>query len=100
MGTGTEMICIRCGWCCINLCTVIVDNPELGPIEGNLVANNGDGGRTSCKHLEKDKDGRYYCKIHNMPWYGETPCAKHTLVGKDDMPCRMGVYQLAGKEKK
>lgn len=94
------MICIRCGYCCINLCVVIVDNPELGIVEGNLIVNNEDGGKAPCKHLEKGKDGRYSCKIHGRPWYKDTPCAKHTLVGRDDMPCRMGVYQLAKEGRK
>jgi len=56
------MICLRCGYCCKKLFVVIIDDPEKGIIEGNLIANIGDG---PCKHLVGDAPGNYSCAIHD-----------------------------------
>ncbi len=84
------MDCLRCGYCCIESAIIIVDNPELGPIEGNLVIKK-DG---ACKHLVGDKPGEYACAIHDYTWYTETPCFAHGQIERGNTDCRMGVYIL------
>jgi len=95
------MQCLRCGWCCCNLAVVIVDDPAKGIPEGisedNLIVHEGKG--VPCKHLKQLPDGTHECKIHNEPWYEETPCARHTQIERKDSPCRMGVYVLSGGTK-
>jgi len=87
------MKCLHCGYCCKYLSVVIVDNPELGIREDNLITHLGNG--IPCKHLAVDKEYKYYCKIHHYEWYKETPCSKHVQIesSKDDL-CRMGVFIL------
>ena len=84
------MKCLRCGWCCKNLCVIVVNDPNKGIQEGNLITHEGNG--KSCPHL-KGTAGKYECAIHNEPWYEETPCAQYTQIGKEGEPCRMGLYQ-------
>ena len=84
------MICLRCAWCCCNLAVVIVADPTKGISEDNLTFHEGKG--KPCKHLKKLKDGTYECKIHNEPWYEETPCARHTQIEQTNSPCRTGVF--------
>jgi len=87
------MICLRCGYCCKFLSVVIVDNPEKGPSEDNLIIHEGNG--KPCKHLRGDKVGEYACAIHDKPWYKQTPCFAHGQIERSsDTPCRMGVYLL------
>lgn len=82
------MNCLRCGYCCIKSAVVIVDNPELGPIEGNIVLKEDD----TCKHLVGDKAGEYACSIHDYPWYKDTPCYAHGQIEHKPSDCRMGVF--------
>jgi hypothetical protein len=86
------VICLRCGYCCINTAAVIVDNPDLGPIEGNLISR-GDAGEP-CKHLLGDIVGEYECSIHEELWYKETPCFSHGQIERENSPCRMGTFLL------
>ena len=72
------MICLRCGYCCINYMVVIVDNPEIGIKEDNLISHEGNG--MPCKHLVGSKKGFLKCNIHHYSWFKETPCAKHTQI--------------------
>lgn len=81
------MICLRCGYCCIEYVVGIVNNPELGISEDNILPKTS-GER--CKHLIGPAPGEYSCAIHNYEWYEETPCAEFTQVGKPDSPCRRG----------
>lgn len=87
------MRCLRCGYCCRNHAVIIVDGPEKGIQEDNLVFQPGNG--VTCKHLRGDKPGEYACAVHNEPWYKETPCFSHGQIerSKDD-PCRMGEFVL------
>jgi hypothetical protein len=92
------MICLRCGYCCINYAVIIVDNPNKGVVENNLILH--DGNKTPCRHLQGDKPGEYSCLIHNNPWYKETPCAAHGQIeSSPDTPCRMGQYILNLQQK-
>ena len=85
------MKCLRCGYCCKNYCVAIVDDPNKGIHEDNIVIHEGNG---PCKHLCGNKPGDHSCAIHDEPWYRETPCARHSQIENRDSPCRMGVYVL------
>ena len=90
------MKCLRCGHCCINYDVIIVKDPSLGPIMGNL-EHKPSGKR--CPHLRGDIPGEFSCKIHDEPWYQETPCAQFSQIESSiDDPCRMGEYLLQRKE--
>ena len=87
------MICLRCGYCCKHLWVIVVDDPEKGITEDNLIEHRGGG--IPCKHLRGNKPGEYTCIIHNKKWYKETPCYRHGQIEPSpDTPCRMGVYIL------
>ena len=86
------MICLRCGYCCRSYCVVIVDDPDKGIQEGNLIVWNPeqDG---PCKHLKGDKPGEYSCEIHTKPWYKETPCFEYGQIETNsNCECRLGRY--------
>lgn len=86
------MKCLRCGYCCHKYSVVIIDDPEKGITEDNMIVHIGDG---PCKHLEGNKPGEYSCKIHNKEWYKETPCFNHGQIEEsptDD--CRLGRHIL------
>jgi len=85
------MICLRSGYCCIQLEVIIVDNPELGLTYENLkTKHTGD----KCQHLIGNEAGHYSCAIHNYPWYKETPCYQYTQVEHKNSNCRMGEFIL------
>jgi len=87
------MICLRCGYCCTTSCVVIVVDPELGIVEGNLKAIN--LLEEPCPHLRGSKPGEYSCAIHDRPWYSQTPCFSHGQIeASPDAPCRMGEHVL------
>jgi len=75
---------------------VIVVDPELGPIEGNLL---GLDGSERCPHLRGDAPP-FSCAIHDYEWFPDTPCGRHGQIEKSpDDPCRMGDYQLKRRAK-
>lgn len=87
------MICLHCGYCCKHLTVAIVDDPEKGLSESNIVLHLGTG--EPCQHLIGDTIGNYTCGIHDYPWYSETPCYAYTQIElNEDTECRMGKYQL------
>lgn len=91
------MKCLRCGYCCMNCCVVIVDDPEKGVRNGNLKLHNGRG--QPCPHLKGDKPGEYSCGVHDRKWYKKTPCFSHGQIEQSpDDECRMGAYLLKGKK--
>ncbi|RKX21666.1 MAG: hypothetical protein DRP45_12045 [Candidatus Zixiibacteriota bacterium] len=72
---------------------VIVVDPDLGPVEGNLKAI--DTRKEPCPHLRGSKPGKFFCAIHDKPWYKETPCFQHTQIERSpNDKCRMGKYVL------
>jgi len=89
------MKCLRCGYCCISLDVVIVDDPEKGPRQSNLsIKETG----VPCKHLRGEKCGEISCAVHDKPWYSETPCFQHTQLPEcSKAPCRMGSYIMSDK---
>jgi len=74
---------------------MIVDDPEKGLAEDNIIAHMGNG---PCKHLLGDKAGEYSCAIHNKKWFKNTPCFSHGQIEatSDDL-CRIGEYHLKRK---
>lgn len=91
------MICLRCGYCCKKYAVIIVDDPDKGIREDNLIPYMGD---SRCKHLVGDKPGEYSCTIHDKPWYKETPCFDFGQIESDPgFPCRIGVKVLEMEEK-
>ena len=84
------MICLRCGHCCKNYMVMIVDDPDKGISDDNIICHPGDG--TPCKHLEGDEIGKYSCKIHDKKWYKKTPCFRHGQIEKGNTECRLGRY--------
>lgn len=88
------MKCLRCGYCCTTYLVVIVDDPEKGIAEDNIVVQNGEH---RCKHLQGDAVGVYSCALHDYPWYKETPCFDYGQIEtSSDTECRMGRFILDG----
>ena len=71
---------------------VIVDDPEKGIVDDNLIFH--DGMKQPCKHLTGDKPGKYSCAIHHYPWYKETPCFSHGQIERKNSNCRLGEWIL------
>ncbi len=90
------MNCLRCGYCCKTYSVMIVDDPEKGIREDNIIHHKGDG---PCKHLKQDKDGKYFCSVHNYSWYEETPCFDFGQIEQKNSNCRMGEYILGMRVK-
>ena len=87
------MICLRCGYCCQKCTVIVVDDPDKGPVDGNLIPAG--SGYDQCPHLQGDKPGEYSCAVHDRPWYPGTPCDRHGQIEKSpESPCRMGEYLL------
>lgn len=87
------MICLRCGYCCINYFVPIVKDPTKGVVEGNFEMHLGEG--KPCRYLVGDGPGKYSCSIHHYPWFRETPCHEFGQVeASEDTPCRIGTYIL------
>jgi len=85
------MKCLRSGWCCHHLDVIIVDDPEKGIKDGNLI-HKPYGQR--CKHLGGKNPGEFFCKIHNKKWFKETPCHAYDQIGAVDAPCRTGKHMI------
>lgn len=85
------MICQRSGYCCIHMMVMIVDDPDLGPTEGNIIHKpTGE----KCKHLQGDIAGKYSCAIHDKDWFVDSPCGQFTQVETHNTLCRLGVAYL------
>jgi len=88
------MICLNCGVCCFYL--VVVVKPEvvdkiksLDDVKhDDLIALDGS---TKCPHFEYN-NGKSFCKIHDYPWFKDTPCGKYAQIGDDNAFCRTGEY--------
>jgi len=87
------MICVRCGYCCINYDVVIV-KPEY--IETTDLRNQEhlmikEGGK-DCPHLTWI-DGQAVCEVHDKGWYKKTPCYSHGQIEQSkDCECRFGIF--------
>ena len=89
------MKCLRCGYCCKKYCVAIVNDPEKGIVDDNLIMYDGNG---QCRHLRGNKPGEYSCIVHNKQWYKKTPCYSHIQFERtlNDV-CRIGKAILEGK---
>lgn len=87
------MICLRSGYCCIQLDVVIVDDPDLGIVEGNLKHK---PGGEKCQHLV-GAAGKHSCAVHDRGWYKDTPCHEYGQVERGNTPCRIGEHILNNK---
>lgn len=91
------MICLRCGHCCKWYWVSIVDDPERGIEEDNILVHQGDG--VYCKHLRGDRPGQHSCAVHDRSWYKDTPCFTHSQVESKNSPCRIGGFVMKKEEK-
>ncbi len=86
------MKCLRCGHCCIKYDVMIVDNPKLGVVEGNIIHKpNG----VNCKHLSNGQPGEYICLVHSKLWYSQSPCFDFGQIESsiNDL-CRVGEFKM------
>src|SRR4030042_3198251 len=91
------MICLRCGYCCKFYMVSIIDDPDKGISENNLLCYMGD---SKCKHLRGDKIGEYACAIHDKEWYNETPCFQYGQIEENSNDfCRTGTYIIDRQKK-
>jgi hypothetical protein len=97
------MICLRCGYCCVKYDTIIINpkyiNEKLDfedpSIEEKILFKEHN---KWCPHLT-EKKLMYSCKVHDKPWYKDTPCYNHTQIeSSDNKKCRIGDY-VKGKNK-
>ena len=88
------MICLRCGYCCIE-CSVVIVNPSKIKDDSVFEISNDclqfKDSKEPCPHLEWDGDG-FTCKIHHYEWYKSTPCFSHGQFETKNSDCRMGRY--------
>jgi hypothetical protein len=89
------VICLRCGYCCVNLDVMIVNSESILP-DGTLdprhpepLVSKPQG--TNCPHLEF-VEGKATCKVHSLPCYRETPCDQFEQFGCADDICVLGSY--------
>lgn len=94
------MKCLRCGLCCTKYMVIIVkpEAVERGFKSTDDLSNDDlmchEGNKEECPHLIWDENIAI-CKIHEYPWYEETPCSSHGQIEKSkDCVCRMGEYIL------
>lgn len=89
------MICLRCGYCCINLDIAIVNPISILP-DGTIDPC---GSRTMifkpsghvCPHL-LFREEEAVCTIHHLPCYEGTPCDQFEQFGPEDSICMFGSY--------
>ena len=93
MGGPDKMICLRCGYCCINYPVAILSNPDKN---NKIEFKSGD---ITCKHLIGETPGEFSCKIHNNKQYKKTPCYSHAQFERKNSNCRLGEYFLQNKGK-
>jgi len=96
------MKCLHCGWCCFMYDVIIIaptyatekfKMSDINSENENLIALHKPTGK-ACPHVE-ERDELYFCKIHSMPWYKETPCYSHSQIESNSNDnCRMGEYIL------
>lgn len=85
------MICLRSGHCCKAFDVIIVDDPDLGILEENLIHK---PSGQKCKHLLGSVKGKYACALHDRSYYKETPCFAFTQIESGSKNCRLGEYHL------
>ena len=92
------MICLRCGYCCINSDVIIVKKGVM-EIPGDVPVDELD------KYLEHKPSGvacPYLsfegtvasCEIHDLEVYKDSPCDRHGQIEGKGAKCRMGRFVL------
>ena len=66
-----KLICLRCGHCCKNNELFIIDKPNIGLRDDNIILKK-EGER--CKHLLGSKPGNYICMLYNETYFDNMPC--------------------------
>ncbi len=106
------MKCLHCGWCCF-MYDVIIIAPEYATPNFKMKQINDDNmdkiavhkatGKV-CPHIKQQiKNGEtlYFCKIHSLKWYKDTPCYRHGQIEETvNSNCRMGEYILKNPKMK
>ena len=94
------MICLRCGYCCINY-DVIIPKKGVLRIPKNPSIKDGDKyvewkkSGVPCPHLTF-KGKKANCAIHNLKVYKDCPCDRHGQIeAKKTNVCRMGEFVLS-----
>ncbi len=90
------MQCLRCGYCCCFYDVIIIIPAAINDLgEADLDNPESFGHKKSgeaCPHLRWEGDIAS-CRIHDLPWYSETPCFDFTQIEESiDSPCRLGEY--------
>lgn len=97
------MRCLRCGYCCIKYCVVVVKpeyidedlNFEDLSIREKLMFKDSD---IWCPHLEELNKFTFSCKVHDKPWFNKTPCFDFSQIEQSESNCRLGTYVSNCKE--
>ena len=100
------MICLRCGYCCIKYDVVIIhpkyihepiDVLDKSVMEKFMIKR---GGKW-CPHLEEINKHTFSCKVHDKPWFKNTPCFDYSQIEQAELDkCRMGIYVNKNREMK
>jgi len=74
---------------------IIVDNPDKGIVESNLIGHNCSTEKPTgrCKHLIGNKPFELECAIHSKKWYKRTPCFQYN----SEVKCNIGNWVKSGK---
>jgi len=88
------MICLRCGYCCIEYGAVVMEDPALGIVRGNAVFK---PAGEKCMHLKGTK-GKYSCAIHEEIFYKQTPCYYFGQATPGDTNCEIGERVMRTKK--
>jgi len=91
------MKCLNCGYCCIELCVVIIKPEYVKPDLDLSLVDCLDDDFLTLKHSNElcphiiIRDKKFMCGIHHYEWYKDTPCYQYVQVenNKDEL-CRMG----------
>ena len=95
------MICLNCGYCCMMLDVIIISPKAIDTLnitslseipydEFEKLTEHKETG-IACPHLTYEND-KYLCRIHDKPWFKETPCHRHVQIEDSNSNCRTGNY--------
>ena len=93
------MICLRCGYCCINHCVIVpksgkAHDPNEEIREHCFAKATGD----VCPNLSFDSRSVALCSIHGESWYEGCPCDEYTQIERSPSePCRTGEAIRSGR---
>ena|SRR4030042_6925159 len=79
-----KKVCLRCGHCCKNNEFFIIDKPNIGLKDENMILKK-KGDR--CKHLLGSKPGSYSCMLYNEAYFNNMPCIDSEKGFNSDFDC-------------